>query len=308
MVKHAIVLADEDWCRAATSGKVKVYDFKKSRKKGIYSLGPGSVCIVLVKKEQYFCGEFTVKEVRKVDANEYNSLASKGIIHNPQSVGSGERVWVLLFDEFKEYKKKVYKDDLYDVKTSTSREPISKWVITGLSYIDDVALEGIRRKAEGVTPPPQPAKETHECIELRLIELGEMLGFKTYTSDESKKCGDMELGSKTTLKREDLSYDKLKTIDVVWYKHPYFKLFEVVLTTDMRSSLVKFIEVADLNAEYFIIALSTDKNRFERALTSAAFDKIRDRTKFISTEELSKIYETTTQWRKIINILNLPYL
>jgi hypothetical protein len=306
MVKHAIVLADEDWCRAATSGKVKVYDFKKSRKKGIYSLGPGSVCIVLVKKEQYFCGEFTVKEVREVDANEYNSLASKGIIHNPQSVSPGERVWVLLFDEFKEYKKKVYKDDLYDVKTSTSKEPISRWVITGLSYIDDVALEGIRRKA---VPPPQPAEETHECIELRLIELGEMLGFKTYTSDESKKCGDLELGSKTTLKRENLPYaDKLKTIDVVWYKPPYFKLFEVVLTTDMRNSLVKFIEVADLNAEYFIIAPSTNKNKFERALTSVAFDKIRDRTKFISIEELSKIYETTIQWRKTIDILNLPYL
>jgi len=142
-----------------------------------------------------------------------------------------------------------------------------------------------------------------------LIELGKMLGFKTYTSDESKKCGGTELGSKTTLKRESLPYaDKLKTIDVVWYKHPYFKLFEVVLTTDMRSSLVKFIEVADLNAEYFIIALSTNKNKFERALTSAAFDKIRDRTKFISIEELNKIYETTTQWRKIIDVLNLPYL
>jgi hypothetical protein len=306
MVKHAIVLADEDWCRAAASGKAKVYDFKKERKKGILSLSPGSVCVVLVKRLHYLCGEFTVKEVRRVDTNEYNSLASKGIIHNPQSVGSGEKVWVLLFDEFKEYKKKVYKDDLYDVKTSTSKEPISRWVITGLSYIDDVALEGIRQKA---VPPPQPAEETHECIELRLIELGEMLRFKTYTSDESKKCGDLELGSKTTLKRENLPYaDKLKTIDVVWYKPPYFKLFEVVLTTDMRNSLVKFIEVADLNAEYFIIAPSTNKNKFERALTSVAFDKIRDRTKFISIEELSKIYETTIQWRKTIDILNLPYL
>jgi hypothetical protein len=302
MVKHAIVLADEDWCRAAASGKVKVYDFKKERKKGIRSLSPGSVCVVLVKGLRYFCGEFTVKEVKKVDANEYNSLASKGIIHNPQSVGPGEMVWVLLFDEFREYRNKVHQDDLRDVKTSTSKEPICNWPIPGLSYIDDVALKDIRQKAEGVI------LETHECIELKLIELGKMLGFKTYTSDESKKCGDLELGSKTTLKREDLSYDKLKTIDVVWYKPPYFKLFEVVLTTDMRNSLVKFVDTADLNAEYFIIAPSINKNKFERALTSAAFDKIRDRTKFISIEELSKIYETTIQWRKIIDILNLPYL
>jgi hypothetical protein len=303
MVKHAIVLADEDWCRAAASGNVKVYDFKKDRKRGIYSLGPGSVCVVLVKELRYFCGEFTVKEVRKVDANEYSPLASKGIIHNPQSVGPGESVWVLLFDEFRVYRNRVYQDELRDVKTSTSKEPISNWRIQGVSYIDDVALGKIRQKAEGA------ALETHECIELKLIELGEMLGFKTYTSDESKKCGDLELGSKTTLKRENLPYaDKLKTIDVVWYKPPYFKLFEVVLTTDMRNSLVKFVEVADLNAEYFIIAPSTNKNKFERVLTSVAFDKIRDRTKFISIEELGKIHETTTQWRKTIDILNLPYL
>jgi hypothetical protein len=306
MVEHAIVLADEDWCRAVASGKVKVYDFKKSRKRGIYSLGPGSVCVVLVKGLHYLCGEFTVKEVKKVDANEYNSLASKGLIHNPVSLSPGQKIWILLFDEFREYRNKVYQDELRDVKTSTSKEPISEWVITGLSYIDDVALEGIRRKA---VPPPQPAEETHECIELKLIELGNMLGFKTHTSDESKKCGNIELGSKTTLKRENLPYaDKLKTIDVVWYKPPYFKLFEVVLTTDMRNSLVKFVDTADLNAEYFIIAPSTNKNKFERTLTSAAFDKIRDRTKFISIEELSKIYETTIQWRKIIDILNLPYL
>jgi len=89
MGKHAIVLADEDWCRATASGKVKVYDFKKGRKRGIYSLGPGSVCVVLVKGLHYFCGEFTVKEVKKVDANEYNSLASKGLIHNPVSLSPG---------------------------------------------------------------------------------------------------------------------------------------------------------------------------------------------------------------------------
>jgi len=306
MVKHAIVLADEDWCRAVASGKVKVYDFKRGRKKGIRSLSPGSVCVVLVKGLHYLCGEFTVKEVKKVDANEYNSLASKGLIHNPVSLSPGQKIWILLFDEFREYRNKVYQDELRDVKTSTSKEPISNWPIPGLSYIDDVALEGIRRKA---VPPPQLAEETHECIELRLIELGEMLGFKTYVSDESKKCGNIELGSKTTLKREILPYaDKLKTIDVVWYKPTYFKLFEVVLTTDMRNSLVKFVDTADLNAEYFIIAPSTNKNKFERTLTSAAFDKIRDRTKFISIEELSKIYETTIQWRKIIDILNLPYL
>jgi hypothetical protein len=29
MNKHALVLADEDWCKAASSGKIKVYDLLK---------------------------------------------------------------------------------------------------------------------------------------------------------------------------------------------------------------------------------------------------------------------------------------
>ena len=29
MNKHAIVLADEEWCKLASAGKIKVYDFLK---------------------------------------------------------------------------------------------------------------------------------------------------------------------------------------------------------------------------------------------------------------------------------------
>jgi hypothetical protein len=39
--KHAILLASEEWCKAASAGKVKVYDFFKTRKKVFGLLVPG---------------------------------------------------------------------------------------------------------------------------------------------------------------------------------------------------------------------------------------------------------------------------
>lgn len=41
MLKHTILLASEEWCKAASADKVKVYGFFKTRKKGIRALSPG---------------------------------------------------------------------------------------------------------------------------------------------------------------------------------------------------------------------------------------------------------------------------
>jgi len=55
------------------------------------------------------------------------------------------------------------------VKTSTSKKPICEQPIIGLTYIDDQALEGIRRRAKGLV--------SHRDLEDMLAEIGEILGF-----------------------------------------------------------------------------------------------------------------------------------
>jgi len=300
LTRHSILLASEDWCKAASAGKVKVYDFYSARKRGIKSLGPGSVCVVLTKESRIFYGEFTVTEVKLVDAREYQELASKGLIHEPQQLKPSDKVWVLFFDEFVEYPVKVRKKALTNVKTATSKKPISEWVITGLSYIDDQALEGIRRIAKVI--------ESHECIEMKLLELGNMLGFKTYTADAGKKCGDRQLRELTSLKPEEIARKELKNIDVVWYDEvrAIYKLFEVVLTTDIRASFTNFSELSDLHADFFIVADPGMKQKFDKVRRSRAFSVIRERTRFIDINELNKLYESTKRWMEHAKILNLP--
>jgi hypothetical protein len=305
LATHSILLASEDWCKQAASGKVKIYDFRIGRKKGIRSLSPGSVCVVLTKVSNIFYGEFTVTKVKLVDAREYQELASKGLIHEPQQLKPSDKVWVLFFDEFVEYPIKVHKKTLTNVKTATSKKPISEWVITGQSYIDDQALEEIRKIAG-------KGFESHECIEMKLLELGKMLGFKIYTADSGKKCGDRQLGELTSLSPEELPRNVIREkIDVVWYYKAgaHYKLFEVVLTTDIRTSLTKLSKVSGLNAEFFIVANIDKEREFNDEIRqNPAFSIIRNRTKFVSIDMVNKLYELTKQWMEYAKILNLPYL
>ena len=50
-IKHAILLASKDWCEAAASGSIKVYDFIKPRRMSIRALRQGSVCVIITKAE-----------------------------------------------------------------------------------------------------------------------------------------------------------------------------------------------------------------------------------------------------------------
>ena len=345
--KHLIILSSWDWCREASKGNVKVYDFIKPKKKGLRAIGPGSVCVVLTLAErgipQTFFGEFRVVEVKEVDAEEYNRLTH--LIYRPQRLKPGERRWIIRFEDFIEYPRKVPRRELTDVKTSTSKKPISDWIITGRAYIDDQALEGIRKKCgyyeiEASIMPIQSIEErlnniearlsqielvlgiskfpflkTHECLECMLLEIGKMLGFKVYTADPSKTCGNVRLGDLTNMSREDLGkfvgpiiLDPLSKIDVVWYKRGSYYAFEVVVSTGIRDALDRLLNISDLNAQLYVIADEDKQKEFEKRITSRTFRDIKDRCKFITIAEVFKMYMLTRLWTQAVKDLQLPFI
>ncbi len=348
MVKHAILLADEEWCKAAASGKVKVYDFIKPRKRGIYAIGNGSVCVVMTKAKtgqpQIVYGEFTVKEVKEVDASEYNRLAEQGLIRKSQTLRPGERRWVIFFDEFKEYARKPRKAELTDVKTATSNKPISEWVISGLSYIDDQALEGIRKKAGEKSENGRPLYSiaerlerleervdrlekltglselnfplSHECVELMLLKIGRQLGFEVYTADPSKTCSNVRLGEQATITRNDLSryagpevLEPLSRIDVVWHRSgEVFYVFEVVVGGSMHEALLRLSRIGELNARLFVVSPDSKRKEYENRLRNPAFNTIRGKCKFLSTGSLARMFILTNLWRQSIESLQLPHI
>lgn len=347
MVKHAILLAGTDWCEAASSGRVKIYDFRE-RKLHIRALDPGSVCVVLTKAEANrpptFYGEFTAVEVKEVDATEYNRLAEEGLIHDPQELAPGEKRWIIRFEEFREYARKILKSELTDVKTSTSKKPIAERAITGLTYIDDQALEGIRKKAGGflrretqqvaLSQRIERLEErisrleeligvsrlvfplTHECVELMLLSMGKHLGFNVYTADPSRVCGNVRLSDLVDMRRDYLSkyagpelLEPLSRIDVVWHRKGIgFYFFEVVIAGSMVDALLRLSRLSELNEKLFIVSYEDRRREYENSIRNPTFGSIKNRCTFLSIASLTSMFILTNLWRQSIEPLQLPYV
>ena len=72
-------------------------------------------------------------------------------------------------------------------------------------------------------------------------------------------------------------------------------LFEVEHSTDIQNSLLKFLDLQDFNTRMFIVADASRKQSFQDKLGFEAFRPLResDRVKFLSYDELEKLYNLT---------------
>lgn len=153
----------------------------------------------------------------------------------------------MFFDKFNEYPVKIRKDQLMDVKTSTSVKPISEWVITGQSYIDDQALEGIRRKAGFHKSLPEKLS-LHDQLVKELLEIGKWLGF--------------------VVKKEVATPDGVYRIDVVWSDaegHAPLKAFEVEISGNVNTALARLTHAYDNWRCEQLWLIGSDEAREERA-------------------------------------------
>jgi hypothetical protein len=291
VTRHAILLVSKEWCEAASKGRVRIYHFVKSRKKGIRALGPGSTCVVLTKAERgelsRFYGEFTVVNVREVGADEWNDLVDRGLILSTERLRSGERRWIIEFEDFREYEVKIAKRELVDVRTRTSRDPISDWVIMGLSYIDEQALEGIRGKAGGF--------RSHKIIVNMIKEIGEMLGFYTKT--------------------EDYTPDKVHRIDITWRVHPThspLKVWEVETSGSVILALARLKHAFDIwHSELYLVVLDAKtKEKAEsivRPQIKGAFAEIEKFLTVIGVDEITNLYNSLKPHKDLISKLVKKY-
>jgi len=293
MVKHAILLASEEWCEEASKGRIKIYHFIKPRRRSIRALGPGSVCVVLTKKTRVkpsrFYGEFTVVRVRKVGADEWNDLINKGLIFSEEQerLRRGQERWIIEFEEFREYEVKVAKEELTDVRTRTSRRPISDWVITGLSYIDEHALQAIRSRAGRII--------SHRSIVDMIKEIGEILGFR--------------------VKTEENTPDQVHRLDITWRDHPAhspLKVWEVQTSGNVVLALARLRHAFDIwHPElYLVVADARTRERAEnivRPQIKGAFAEIEKFLTILGADEIVDLYNSLRPHRDIISKLVRKY-
>jgi hypothetical protein len=136
----------------------------------------------------------------------------------------------------------------------------------------------------------------HSVLQGRLIEIGNIRGYQTYSPDKSRLFNDRRLEEITTLKvcpeLQFSDYNLLRQIDVMWFKPrgnnfiPEYA-FEVELSTGVWSGVGRMATLIDYsNVNLFIIA--NDGKKYKQVISS--FPEYSTRYKYIENKILGELY------------------
>ncbi len=164
------------------------------------------------------------------------------------------------------------------------------------------ALEKYRERfnRQGIVPQTEaPASDSfdHAYYQGLLLEIGNMNQWETYVpaQDKNKPFLGKTLGEVAQLTEiHPFTYPSLleraRSIDVLWFnvRGMLSAAFEVEHTTDMQNSLLKFFDLQDFYADFYIVASDKRQPEFCRKLNYSAFSEIRDRVKFLDYSYISK--------------------
>lgn len=150
--------------------------------------------------------------------------------------------------------------------------------------------------------------DSHEAAEYFLLELGMMMGYDTYTADQSKFYGEKRLGEISTLDKpyefaSEMTLNIVKNIDVMWFdrEESPTHCFEVEHTTAIGTGLSRLIQISRGPVKLFIVAPEDKRRKYEQFLNRTQYRRRRDDFNFISYEELTELYETALPYHNLKN-------
>ncbi|MBI4426765.1 MAG: hypothetical protein HY567_04260 [Candidatus Kerfeldbacteria bacterium] len=153
----------------------------------------------------------------------------------------------------------------------------------------------------------------HSYYQGLLVEIGNLKKYYTFvpSQDKNRKFINRKLGEIATIRDfYRFGYDhiirKARTVDVSWFnvrKMPAY-FFEVEHSTDIKNSLLKFIELQDFNTNFYIVANGARKSEFEAKVLLNAFVPIKSRIKFIDYERLSEWHAKSFEIVSLENNIN----
>ncbi|MCF8242045.1 MAG: hypothetical protein K9J16_11715 [Melioribacteraceae bacterium] len=145
----------------------------------------------------------------------------------------------------------------------------------------------------------------HSVLQGRLIEIGNIRGFRTFSPNKSKKFNGKHLSEITTLEScpelQFSDYNLLRQIDVLWFGEHGPKLipeyaFEVEISTGTWSGVGRMATLMDYaNTKLYVI--SQDKKKYSQVIN--AFPVIKDRYKHLSTDLIGDLYSAELQLKEL---------
>uniref|UniRef100_A0A7J3ZIH2 EVE domain-containing protein n=1 Tax=Fervidicoccus fontis TaxID=683846 RepID=A0A7J3ZIH2_9CREN len=296
MPAAGIILTTLQWFEECLRRECKVFYFSPNSRPNVRGLQSGSTCFVLAKPhfkaprgEWAFVGELTVKDVRLVRGEEFGDYASKAVEVGAPFPRPGEASWVIEFEEVVRYDRPVKLAECNDIRTSTSRKPMSEWVILGFTYIrpEDApsVVEAIRRKARGEGP-------SHDELVEKLLELGSWLNF--------------------VARREEPTPDGSYRMDVTWRDakaRAPLKAFEIERSESVDAALTKLVHARHAwNCDQLWLIVS-DEERTDRARVlvgprvRGTPASIRNRLRVLSWKELHDLHSALKPHEELLKDL-----
>jgi len=128
-----------------------------------------------------------------------------------------------------------------------------------------------------------------------IIQIGKLLGYKTYVADPSREAFGKKLGDIADLSEVPSilkTAPEINRIDAIWYTHkPPFFFFEVEDGGTMREALHRLYNAMPFDARFFVICPGTNHDKFLKWVTTAPFKEFEERYNFRTYEELFDFYK-----------------
>ncbi|MBN2269699.1 MAG: hypothetical protein JXN61_03740 [Sedimentisphaerales bacterium] len=146
---------------------------------------------------------------------------------------------------------------------------------------------------------------THSYYQGLVVQIGNLKRLETFVPAQDKNrvfLGDQRLGDLASLSViHAFSYPDIVrragTIDVVWFNERRMpcSVFEVEHSTNIRDSLVKFVELQDFRSELFIVADQVRRRQFRDTLELSAFRAIRQYVGFMSYDYVCDLHASVSK-------------
>ena len=141
---------------------------------------------------------------------------------------------------------------------------------------------------------------SHGYYQGLLVEIGKFRHKTTYVPAQDRNR--LFLGRKLEavtdmLKLPPFTYDallrKARTVDVIWFNEREMPsaFYEVEHTTDIKNSLLKFYELQDFFAQFFIVADGRRRKEFDSKMEGSMFMPLFGRVKFLDYSRVATMHE-----------------
>lgn len=153
-------------------------------------------------------------------------------------------------------------------------------------------------------PKAKQEEYNHTFYQGLLVELGNLKTYKTFVpnQDKNKLYLGKRLSEITTVSDiYKFSYELIirttRTIDVTWFNERNMpaSLFEIEHSTAINNSLLKFVELQDFHANFYIVADEVRRKEFQGKISLEAFKPINKRVGFWSYDNIVELHSKTSE-------------